>query len=146
MRALDLPEVLWPRAPKSEADWRDLVDSERREEVASEVAEASPEILVTLGDAPLRRFGRCFGTRSSLAAYGRCRDEYGRLHEATIAGHQLQLLPLAHPRQVVQLGRSSPKWTELHRDWIATHAPSLLGKVAQGSTIQPTGPRRDRRQ
>ena len=141
MRALDLPEVLWPRAPKSEADWRGLVDSERMDGVASEVAEASPEILVTLGDAPLRRFGRCFGTRSSLAAYGRSRDEYGRLHGATIAGHQMQLLPLAHPRQVVQLGRSSPEWTELHRHWIAAHAPSLCGKIAQRGTNQPTGPR-----
>ena len=140
MRELDLPEVVWPRAPKSEAVWRDLVDRRRRDRIAAEVAEASPEVLVTLGDAPLRRFARCFGTRSSLAAYGHSRGEYGRLHEATVAGCRMQLLPLAHPRQVVQLGKSSPKWTELHRDWIATHASGLLGKIAQDRTIQPTGP------
>ena len=139
MRELDLPEVVWPRAPRSEADWRGLVDSRRRDRITAEVAEASPEVLVTLGDAPLRRFARCFGTRWSLASYGCSRDKYGRLHEATIAGCRLQLLPLAHPRQVVQLGRSSPKWTELHRDWIATHASNLLGNVAKTDTSQPTG-------
>lgn len=139
MRELALPEVFWPRAPKSESDWRGLVDNRRRDRIASEVAAASPEVLVTLGDAPLRRFARFFGTRSSLAAYGRSRDEYGQLHEATIAGRRLQMLPLAHPRQVAQLGRSSPKWTELHRNWIATHAPSLLGTVVSGSTIQRNG-------
>ena len=140
MRALDYRKVLAEGA-EVEADWRGLVDSERMDGVASEVAEASPEILITLGDAPLRRFGRCFGTRSSLAAYGRSRDEYGRLHGAKIAGHQMQLLPLAHPRQVVQLGRSSPEWTELHRYWIAAHAPSLCRKIAQRGTIQPIGQR-----
>ncbi len=83
MRKLDLPEVIWPTKPRSEADWQELVDRRRRDQIASEVAEASPEILITLGDAPLRWFTRYFGTRSRLAAY---RNEYGQLHEATIAG------------------------------------------------------------
>ena len=137
MRKLDLPEVVWPRKPRSEADWQGLVDRRRRDQIASEVAEASPEVLVTLGDAPLRRFTRYFGTRSSLAA---CGHEYGRLHEATIAGCRLQLLPLAHPRQVAQLGVSSPKWTELHRNWTASLASGLLGTDARSNTIPPTGP------
>ena len=74
MRKLDLPEVVWPREPRSEADWQELVDRRRRDQIASEVAEASPEVLVTLGDAPLRRFTRYFGTPSTLAA---CGHEYG---------------------------------------------------------------------
>ena len=127
MRKLNLPEVVWPREPRYEADWQGLVDRRRRDQIASEIAEASPEVLVTLGDAPLRRFTRHFGTRSSLAAY---RREYGRLHEATIAGCRLQLLPLAHPRQVAQLGVSSPEWAELHGDWTATLASGLLGNDA----------------
>lgn len=142
MKELDLPEVVWPRAPKSEADWRNLVDRQRRDRIASEVAEASPEILVTLGDAPLRRFARHFGARSSLASYGQSRDEYGRLHEATIAGCRLQLLPLVHPRQAEKLGTSSPKWAELHRHWIASRVSGFLGNVSQSDTIRPTDSKR----
>ena len=137
VRKLDLPEVNWPRKPRSEADWQALVNQRRKDQIASEVAEASPEILITLGDAPLRRFTRYFGTRSRLAAYG---HEYGRLHEATIAGCRLQLLPLTHPRQAAKLGTSSPKWTELHRDWTAMLAPGLLGNDAGSNTTPPTGP------
>lgn len=136
VRELDLPEVVWPRAPSSKAEWLGLVDWRRRDQIASELEEASPEVLITLGDYPLRWFTRRFGTLTSLAAYG---HDYGRLLEATIAGCRLLLLPLAHPHQVAQLGRSSRKWAELHRDWMAAHASSLLGRVAQGNAVPPAG-------
>ena len=132
-RQLGLPEVDWPRAPRTAADWRRLVDGERREQILAEMAAAAPAVLVTLGDVPLRRFARHFGARPELAGYGDSRDRYGRLHEVTIAGRRLQLLPLAHPRQIAQLGRSSPKWAELHRDWMARGAPGLLGRSAPGA-------------
>ena len=138
MRELDLPEVIWPRAPISEADWRDLVDRRRRDQIVSEEAEASPEILVTLGDAPLRRFASHFGARPSLASYGQFRDEYGLLQEVTIAGCRLRLLPLAHPRQAANLGISSPKWAELHRDWVASRPSGLLENVRQNEPMRPT--------
>ena len=137
MSELALPEVNWPRAPKSATDWRKLVDRCRREQIASEVAEASPEVLVTLGDPPLRWFAQVFGTRSRLAEYGQSRDDYGRLHEATIGGCRLQLLPLTHPRQAARLGMSSPKWLALHRDWVASRAPGLLANIPQSDTTRP---------
>jgi len=136
MRDLALPEVSWPRAPKSATDWHILVDRHRRDQIASEVAEASPEILVTLGDPPLRWFAQLFGTRSRLAEYGQSRDDYGRPHEATIGGCRLLLLPLTHPRQAANLGMSSPKWTALHRDWVENRAPGLLANVPQSDTTR----------
>ena len=139
MSELALPEVNWPRAPKSATEWREMVDRRRRDQIASEVAEASPEILITLGDAPLRRFARFHGTRSSLAAYGQSQDEYGRLHEIAVAGRRLQLLPLTHPRQAANLGRSSTKWTAIHRNWVVSRASRLLGNTLQSDSNQSLG-------
>lgn len=137
MSELALPEINWPRAPKSETEWQEMVDRRRRDQIASEVTEASPEILITLGDDPLRRFASFHGAWSNLAAYGQSQDKYGRLHEATIGGCRLQLLPLTHPRQAANLGRSSPKWTELHRNWVASRASRLLGDTLQSDSNQP---------
>ena len=137
IRALGLPEVDWPKAPRTAGDWQSLVDRRRRDQIAAEVAAASPEVLITLGDIPLKRFGRCFGTGSALADYGESPAAYGRLHEVTIAGCRLQLLPLAHPRQAARLGRSSAKWADLHRNWMTTHAPALLGRAAPSETNPP---------
>ncbi len=122
----ELPEVCWPRVPKSAADWEKLVDRKRRDEIVCEIEEASPEVLITLGDEPLRRFARYHGTRSSLAAYGRSEEAYGRLREATVGRRRLRLLPLVHPRQAASLGASSPEWTGLHREWVSSRASGLL--------------------
>lgn len=138
MSAVSLPEVNWPRVPTSANDWQKLVDRRRKEQILSEVKEASPEILVTLGDLPLRWFTQFFGTRPRLAEYGGSGDDYGRLHKATIGGHRLQLLPLTHPRQAARLGPSSPQWATLHRDWVANRAPGLFVDTPQHNTIQPT--------
>jgi len=99
MRELDLPAVKWPKVPNK------LTDQQRIDEIAEEVSKASPEILVTLGDCPLRWFTKHFGTKSRLASYGESPDAYGRLHciKETIAGCQLHLLPLVHPRQASKL-------------------------------------------
>ena len=137
-KELDLPMVDWPRAPDSATDWQNLVDQTRRDEIVSEVEEASPEVLITLGDDPLRRFAQFYETGSRLAAYGQTKEAYGRLHEATIGRCRLHLLPLAHPRQAASLGRSSPKWTSLHRNWVACHASGLLGNTPQTDPTQPT--------
>ena len=120
MGKLDLPAVKWPTLPKK------LTGQQRIDEIAEEVSEASPEILVTLGDDPLCWFTKHFGTESGLASYGESSDAYGHLHEATIAGCQLHLLPLVHPRQAAKLGKYSPKWFKLHEDWIMGSASDLI--------------------
>lgn len=120
MRELDLPAVRWPTLPKK------LTDQQRIDEIAKEVSEASPQILVTLGDYPLRWFTRHFGTKSRLASYGESSDSYGRLHKETIAGCQLHLLPLVHPRQAARLGGHSRKWAMLHEKWIMGSASDLI--------------------
>ena len=74
-RPLGLPAYDWPLLPE------ELADAGRRAEIAAEVGEASPDLLITLGDQPLRWFASHFGARGRLDAYGDRAQEYGRLRE-----------------------------------------------------------------
>jgi hypothetical protein len=44
--------------------------------------------------------------------------EYGQLYPVEINGRTVEILPLAHPRQMAKLGRSSQKWYDLHQAWL----------------------------
>ena len=120
-RRLGLPAAHWATVPKV------LADDARRREIAEELRESKAEILVTLGDKPLKWFGATFGTRRTLGAYGRESESYGSLHEVKIDGRPMKLLPLVHPRQAARLASHSRNWAELHRVWKESRAPGLLG-------------------
>jgi uracil-DNA glycosylase len=104
-----------------------LADDERNHEILDEFRSASPEIIITLGDQPLKWFVRKVSNerRSRLADYSASDAAYGRLHYIEIDGRKLQLLPLVHPRQAARLGRYSPVWFKRHDEWKLSTAPSL---------------------
>ena len=116
MQDWGLPEYSFPPVP------RELASPRRREEIAEEIVTARSEVLVTLGDKPLRWFAMHFGAKPALSEYGDSSDSYGRRHKMTIAGHRVELLPLVHPRQAGRLGSHSPKWASLHENWSSTIA------------------------
>ena len=120
-RRLGLANADWPTVPT------ELADDARRSNIAEELLESKAEILVTLGDLPLKWFGATFGTRRTLGAYGRDSESYGSLHDVKIDGRPIKLLPLVHPRQAARLGSHSRNWVELHRVWKECRAPGLLG-------------------
>jgi uracil-DNA glycosylase len=111
-QVLGLPAYNWPRLPGK------LADERRRAEIQSELMEADAEIVITLGDQPLKWFTRYYGTQSMLSKYGQTPKEYGRLHSFRMAGREMQLLPLVHPRQGARLGSHSPVWAALHEQWV----------------------------
>lgn len=117
---LGLPPYRWPSVPTV------LADAHRRAEIAAEVAEAAPDVLITLGDQPLKWFASYFGAKTRLGSYGEGRDQYGRLHEVRVGQRTMTLLPLAHPRQVARLGSHSALWAGLHEHWVRRVAPDLL--------------------
>ena len=117
---LSLPEYYWPPVPPT------LANEQRRAEIAGEVSEASPDIFVTLGDQPLQWFTKYFGSKSKLSDYGDSIERYGLLHDISIAGRDMKLLPLVHPRQAAKLGSHSAKWADLHESWVKDVAQSLL--------------------
>ena len=113
------PRVCWPRLPKS------LANTDRRNEIADELRASEAEVIVTLGDLPLRWFGKAYRIEGSLGAYGCDPQRYGRLHAIVIGGRKLKLLPLVHPRQAAGLGGHSACWKSLHAEWMRDRAPSL---------------------
>lgn len=120
-KKLGLPAVELPTVPKS------FADEARRKEILEEVEEARPEVILVLGDQPLRWWVRhVTKSPSKLSEFGDTEAEYGRLHDIEIGGRATKLLPLAHPRQVAGLGTHSGAWRKLHRHWKAEVAPGLL--------------------
>jgi uracil-DNA glycosylase len=114
--SLGLPAYNWPSLP------RELADSDRRADIERELVVSGAEVLLTLGDQPLKWFAQHYGTAADLSAYGQTPAQYGRLHSVTVAGRKLHLLPLVHPRQAARLGSHSVGWAELHDAWVA-HPP-----------------------
>jgi hypothetical protein len=94
--------------------------------IIAEIEEAQPEILVLLGDKPIKDFLRAFDRRwKRLSNFG-TKTEDGRLHDVNLGSRRLKLLPLAHPRQASGLGTHSSAWRSLHAAWAATTAGGLL--------------------
>lgn len=97
-----------------------LADGERQRDILSEIKDSHAEYLILLGDQPIKWFLSVFDKsslkRNKLAAFGIEAGLYGRLLSMNIEDRPMQVLPLAHPRQVARLGRSSLRWYELHQD------------------------------
>lgn len=125
--ALGLPVASVPPVPSR------LADDERRREILKEIVAARPEVLVLLGDQPIRHFLAHNDRRwRRLADFGE-NDGYGRLHEVVLDGRRIQVLPLAHPRQVSGLGTHSARWRKLHTEWRSRVAPGLLASTAMSN-------------
>jgi uracil-DNA glycosylase len=90
----------------------------RSEEITAELMESQADLLVLLGDIPIAQYLKNAADvpYSSLgeyvAAYG-----YGTPTKVTINGKSLNVLPLAHPRQIGALGAHSEKWFYAHKMW-----------------------------
>jgi hypothetical protein len=86
-------------------------DDVRRKEITAEIHKSKAEMLILLGDMPIRQYLRHVEkvNFSNLREYTQ-RYGYGAPLPVEIASRKLNLLPLAHPRQISQLGRSSISW------------------------------------
>ena len=93
-------------------------DQKRSEEILSELKESQAGLLVLLGDIPIKQFlGRVAHINySSLQEYVDLYG-YGNKSKVVINGQAINVLPLAHPRQIGALGSHSEKWNLAHIDW-----------------------------
>ncbi len=104
-----------------------LADEKRREAIVSEIHESNADTLILLGDQPIQWFLSYYDQRwHSLKDFGNESQTYGRLHPVQVDGKTIEVLPLAHPRQIAKLGRSSVVWYDLHQSWINSPAGSVL--------------------
>ena len=110
-----LPAASVPPVPAT------FADQHRAQAIAVELAASTASLLILLGDDPIQHFLHVFDRRyTRLGDFGRSADRYGRLHRVTFEGRRVQVLPLAHPRQIARLGQSSSRWYDLHQTWLAT--------------------------
>lgn len=107
-----LNPVTIPKRPTS------FCNRARSEEITSELLESGADLLVLLGDIPIKEYLRRVADvpYASLQEYADLYG-YGSPTPVTIGGKALQVLPLAHPRQIGALGAHSEKWCQMHREW-----------------------------
>lgn len=93
-------------------------DERRSLKITEELTESKAELLVLLGDIPLAQYLKrvCSVPYSTLGEYVTAYG-YGRMTEVCIGGKSIQVLPLAHPRQIGALGTHSERWFMAHKEW-----------------------------
>ena len=107
-----LNEVTIPKRPSR------FCDSKRCEEIVAELEESKAELLVLLGDIPIKQFLNVVANVNykSLQEYKE-HYGYGVRSDVTINGRHINVLPLAHPRQIGGLGSHSSEWFTVHQEW-----------------------------
>jgi len=95
---------------------------ERCEEILAELKESKADLLVLLGDIPIKQFLNKVARvdYSSLNEYAD-KYGYGKCTETLIDNRTIKVLPIAHPRQIGALGFHSKKWYQAHQDWEKNH-------------------------
>ena len=107
-----LNDVTIPKRPSL------FCDNSRRDVILDEIFTSQANIIVLLGDIPIVQFLdkvtdiNFQSLQEYVSLYG-----YGRCSQTVIKGHAINILPLAHPRQIGALGAHSEKWFQIHLEW-----------------------------
>ena len=116
---LPIPSV--PSVPNN------LTDEKRRGAIYDEIIESRANTLILLGDKPIQWFLKFYDNSwDKLSDFAKDRDSYGRICSAKIKGREINILPIAHPRQIAKLGAHNPIWYEYHQHWIRRTANNLF--------------------
>lgn len=122
IQAHNLPPITLPPVPKV------LADSLRQQQILAEIQRADPEVIILLGDAPIKWFLSVFDDRwSSLSDFG-YGEKYGKLHFVKLQERRYSILPLVHPRQAAGLGGHSKLLFDMHQKWMHEKAGKLIRK------------------
>lgn len=110
-----------------------LTDGIRRMAIVEEIIESESRVLILLGDMPIKWFLTYFDDRwKKLSDFEREAKSYGQLHKARMGGKEINVLPLAHPRQIAKLGMSSVVWHEAHERWLDQSASKIADSILTG--------------
>lgn len=110
-----------------------LTDEKRRKAILDELQESGASTLILLGDKPVQWFLAHFDPHwKRLADFMRDGQPYGKPRFTQINGKQMEVLPLAHPRQIAKLGQSSPVWYNRHQVWASKYAGKVFNSQGAG--------------
>jgi uracil-DNA glycosylase len=108
-----------------------LTNETRRNAIWDEIQESGANILVLLGDKPVQWFLTYFDPRwKRLGDFIKDGQPYGEFWNVEIKGKKMEVLPLAHPRQIAKLGKSSPVWYDQHQIWIKKDPSGLFSHIS----------------
>ena len=93
----------------------------RKMEILEELKQSGAEILILLGDLPIKWFLNLFDKKfKKLSDFGEDENSYGKENLINIDGKNYKVIALCHPRNAGKLGSYSPKWRKLHDNWVKT--------------------------
>lgn len=93
-------------------------DEKRCAEITDELMLSEARLLILLGDIPIAQYlGRIADIPYSTLGEYVDMYGYGVKTCVNIGGREIDVLPLAHPRQIGALGSHSEKWFSEHRKW-----------------------------
>lgn len=98
--------------------WK-ICDDDRRREVTNEIKKSKARKLILLGDIPIQQYLKYVANIdfSSLHEYtDKC--GYGTPRPTVIDNDfEIDVIPIAHPRQIGRLGHSNSYWADEHKKW-----------------------------
>ncbi len=113
-----LPAVTIPERPAT-AKADSFCNEERCREILDEIERSQADVIVLLGDLPIKQF-LCKVAQVSFHSLQAYVDKYGYAQPTAVCmnGKNYSLIPLAHPRQIGALGTHSEKWFAQHQAWM----------------------------
>ncbi len=93
-------------------------DERRAREISEELIESEAELLILLGDITIGQYLRKAAKTPyrSLEEYSE-EFGYGERSTVTIRGREIEILPVAHPRQIGVYGAYNERWHKAHMEW-----------------------------
>jgi uracil-DNA glycosylase len=116
-----LPPINFPRVPT-----KGFADEQRRNEIVNDLRESKAQLLILLGDDPIKDFLKYYHRIESLSQITEKGKLYGKSIPINIDGYSVEVLPLVHPRQAGRLGKASKSWGNIHKAWVHRHLSSRL--------------------
>ena len=93
-------------------------DDMRSREICEEIIESQAELLILLGDIAIGQFLHKAAKVPYRSLEDYCEEfGYGVRSQVTLRGKQIEVLPVAHPRQIGVFGAYNEKWHQAHMEW-----------------------------
>jgi uracil-DNA glycosylase len=107
----NLPEAEIP----TKNDRFSFINKKRYREIIEEIFQARPEVMISLGQQPLKWFLKEYDKNvGSLLSI----KDYGSVKEIQIKSIKIKLIPLFHPRQLLKEKNRDTRVGLLHYDWL----------------------------
>jgi uracil-DNA glycosylase len=114
----NLPEADIP----TKKDRWSLINKKRYREIIAEIFQARSEVMITLGQQPLKWFLKEYDKNMGNLLNNK---DYGFVTEIQIESIKLKLIPLFHPRQLLKIKNRDTRVGLLHYDWLKNKAKKI---------------------